>query len=145
MGQVDGAGAIRDAQWVITAYSEMVYRLAYAMMKNQNDADDIYQEVFLRYIRRKPAFQSQEHARAGLLRRRSSTVRTQLTRVRELLREILKKCGYDEIPPDLFYFLQMNIPVDSWMNMAPSRFSFSSRSCSSSGPLCSRIRAALPG
>lgn len=64
----DESGSINDTQRVITVYSGMVYRLAYAMMKNRNDADDIYQEVFLRYIRRKPVFQSTEHARAWLLR-----------------------------------------------------------------------------
>jgi len=31
--------------------SDMVYRLAYSQMKNKNDADDVYQEVFLRYIK----------------------------------------------------------------------------------------------
>lgn len=64
----DKSGMINDTQWVITAYSGTVYRLAYAMMKNRSDADDIYQEVFLRYIRRRPVFQSTEHARAWLLR-----------------------------------------------------------------------------
>lgn len=38
------------------------------MMKNQSDAEDIYQEVFLRYIRREPVFHSPEHARAWMLR-----------------------------------------------------------------------------
>lgn len=59
---------INNIQTVITMHSGMVYRLAYAMMKNRYDADDIYQEVFLRYIRRKPSFQSTEHARAWLLK-----------------------------------------------------------------------------
>lgn len=64
----DGTGTIDDTQSVITAYSDMVYRLAYAMMRNRSDADDIYQEVFLRYIRRGPVFHSPEHARAWMLR-----------------------------------------------------------------------------
>lgn len=61
-------GTGTGADCVITAYSDMVYRLAYAMMKNRSDADDVYQEVFLRYIRRRPVFQSPEHARAWMLR-----------------------------------------------------------------------------
>ncbi|MCM1286588.1 MAG: hypothetical protein NC213_10410 [Acetobacter sp.] len=36
---------------VIKKYKNMVYRLAYAQMKNSSDADDIFQEVFLRYIK----------------------------------------------------------------------------------------------
>lgn len=64
----DESGAINNVQSVIAEYSDMVYRLAYAMMKNKSDADDIYQEVFLRYIRRRPVFHSPEHARAWMLK-----------------------------------------------------------------------------
>lgn len=64
----DESGAINNVQSVIAKYSDMVYRLAYAMMKNRNDADDIYQEVFLRYIRRRPVFHNPEHARAWMLK-----------------------------------------------------------------------------
>ena len=64
----DGSGTIDNVQSVISTYSYTVYRLAYAMMRNRSDADDIYQEVFLRYIRRKPVFHSPEHARAWMLK-----------------------------------------------------------------------------
>lgn len=64
----DESGTINNVQSVITEYSDMVYRLAYAMMRNQSDADDIYQEVFLRYIRRRPVFHSSDHARAWMLK-----------------------------------------------------------------------------
>ena len=40
----------------IRTYSDMVYRIAFARAGTKEDADDIYQEVFLRYIRRKPEF-----------------------------------------------------------------------------------------
>lgn len=48
--------------------SNMVYRLAYSQMKNKTDADDIYQEVFYRYIRKKPCFDSAEHEKAWFIR-----------------------------------------------------------------------------
>ena len=64
----NGSGTTDTVQHVINTYSDMVYRLAYAMVKNQSDAEDIYQEVFLRYIRREPVFHSPEHARAWMLR-----------------------------------------------------------------------------
>ena len=56
------------AEAVIRTYSDMVYRIAYARTGNKEDADDIYQEVFLRYIRKKPAFSSEEHAKAWLIK-----------------------------------------------------------------------------
>ena len=46
---------------VIQAYSDMVYRQAFSYTRNKYDSDDIYQEVFLRYIRKKPMFESEEH------------------------------------------------------------------------------------
>ena len=53
---------------VINEYSDMVYKLAYARTKNKYDAEDVLQEVFLRYIRRKPEFQGNEHEKAWFLR-----------------------------------------------------------------------------
>lgn len=53
---------------IIERNSKTVYRLAFAQMKNKDDADDIYQEVFLRYIRRKPEFESLEHEKAWFIR-----------------------------------------------------------------------------
>ena len=53
---------------VIRRYSNMVYRLAFARTGNVSDAEDLYQEVFLRYLTRAPAFISEEHRKAWLLR-----------------------------------------------------------------------------
>ena len=53
---------------VIKRNSETVYRLAYSLVKSQSDADDIYQEVFLRYVRKAPVFDSEEHEKAWFMR-----------------------------------------------------------------------------
>ena len=53
---------------VIRFYSDMVYRLAFARTGTKHDADDVYEEVFLRYLKKKPKFQSEEHRRAWLIR-----------------------------------------------------------------------------
>lgn len=53
---------------VIRRNSETVYRLAYALVRTRADADDIYQEVFLRYVRKAPAFDSGEHEKAWFMR-----------------------------------------------------------------------------
>lgn len=49
-------------------YSDMVYRLAVARVKNTYDADDILQEVFLRFIKCKDKINNEEHAKAMLIR-----------------------------------------------------------------------------
>ena len=46
----------------------MVYRLACAQTGSRDRADDVFQEVFLRLVRRDPAFASEEHRKAWLLR-----------------------------------------------------------------------------
>lgn len=53
---------------VIRYYADMVYRLAFARAGTKYDADDIFQEVFLRYVKKRPAFTSEEHRKAWLLR-----------------------------------------------------------------------------
>ena len=60
------AGLVSDD--VVACYGAMVYRLAYARLQNRHDADDIFQEVFLRYVRRGPVFASYEHGKAWFLR-----------------------------------------------------------------------------
>ncbi|MDO5293698.1 MAG: sigma-70 family RNA polymerase sigma factor [bacterium] len=45
-----------------------VYRLALMYCKNKSDADDIFQEVFLRYCKHTPVFENDEHEKAWFLR-----------------------------------------------------------------------------
>lgn len=53
---------------VIRFYSDMVYRLAFSQTRNKSDADDVFQEVFVRYINRKTNFDNEEHRKAWLIR-----------------------------------------------------------------------------
>jgi RNA polymerase sigma-70 factor (ECF subfamily) len=53
---------------VVGKYKDMVYRLALAQTKNKHDADDVFQDVFLRYISKPRIFESEEHRKAWLIR-----------------------------------------------------------------------------
>lgn len=53
---------------VIKIYSNTVYRLAFSQTRNKSDADDIFQEVFLRYLKKKPEFETEDHRKAWLIR-----------------------------------------------------------------------------
>ncbi len=53
---------------VINRNSDCVYRLAFSMVKTIQDAEDIRQEVMLRYIRTNPAFENREHEKAWFIR-----------------------------------------------------------------------------
>lgn len=52
---------------VLEDYSNMVYRLALSQTKNPADAEDVFQEVFLRLIRSDKEFESEEHIKAWLI------------------------------------------------------------------------------
>lgn len=49
-------------------YADMVYRLAYARVRNKYDADDILQDVFLRLFDNQKKIKDQEHLKAWLIR-----------------------------------------------------------------------------
>lgn len=58
----------KSAQEILDQYGDMVFRTAYAMVKNPHDAEDIAQDVFVSLVRVQPKFESDEHQKAWLLR-----------------------------------------------------------------------------
>ena len=54
----------RELEEAMGLYQTMVFRLAYSYTRSRSDAQDICQEVFLRYFCRRPPFASEEHRRA---------------------------------------------------------------------------------
>lgn len=61
-------GPAGSIQALILRHSLLVYRLAYVRAGNRHDADDIFQEVFLRCLKAQPAFRDEVHERAFLIR-----------------------------------------------------------------------------
>ena len=53
---------------VIQRYKATVYSVALSYVNNREDADDIFQEVFLIYFRTNPQFKEEEHRKAWLIR-----------------------------------------------------------------------------
>lgn len=51
----------------INKHKDMVYRLAFTYLKNPYDAEDITQEVFLKYVTMDKTFQSDEHLKSWLI------------------------------------------------------------------------------
>ena len=67
-----------DTAEAVAQYGSAVYRLAYAMTRSRSDADDVFQEVFLRLHRSAPDFANEEHRRAWLLRVTANCARSLL-------------------------------------------------------------------
>ncbi len=68
-----------EAEQVIRKHSDLVYRLAYSYTQNRSDADDVFQETFLRYVRKKPKFTSEEHEKAWFIRVAVNCAKKQMT------------------------------------------------------------------
>ena len=53
---------------IIGKYSDVVFRVAFIHTKNRADADDVFQEVFVKLFRTDVVFKSDEHVKAWLIR-----------------------------------------------------------------------------
>ena len=56
-----------ETREAVNRYSNMVYSIALTHTKRRQDADDVFQEVFLVYHRKRPIFGSEEHRKAWLI------------------------------------------------------------------------------
>ncbi len=55
-------------RYITEKYFNTVYRLALSQTQDSQRADDVLQEVFLRYIKTSKVFESEEHIKAWLIR-----------------------------------------------------------------------------
>lgn len=65
--QMESAPIPFDAESLFRAYGDMVYRLALVRTRSVQDAEDVLQEVFLRCLKRRPYFETEEHQKAWFL------------------------------------------------------------------------------
>jgi RNA polymerase sigma-70 factor, ECF subfamily len=53
---------------VVERYSDMLVRISFTYLKNLSGAEDVAQEVFLKLLEKRPAFENDEHEKAWLIR-----------------------------------------------------------------------------
>lgn len=58
----------KQIEEVIEKYANMVYRIALTRTGTVENAEDIFQEVFLKYSEKEPKFQNEEHEKAWFIR-----------------------------------------------------------------------------
>lgn len=64
---------------VMEFYMPMVYRIAFSRLGNRSDAEDITQDVFLRYFKADITFDTEEHRKAWLIRCTVNCTKTLVT------------------------------------------------------------------
>lgn len=60
---------------VIENYSNMLYKMCFLMLKNEQDKKDVLQETFLAYMTKRPHFHSEEHKKVSLMQRQNQGLR----------------------------------------------------------------------
>ncbi len=61
-------GLLMDAESLICEYGDMLFRLCFVLLRNEQDAEDALQETFLRFLSKAPQFNDNEHQKAWLIR-----------------------------------------------------------------------------
>lgn len=62
---MDNGSAVKE---LFERYSDMIYRISLSYGKNIYIAEEVVQEVFLRYLKRRPHFENSEHEKAWFIR-----------------------------------------------------------------------------
>lgn len=65
---IKAAADDQNLQLKIDEYGNMLFKLSYLRLQNVQDAEDVVQEVFYQYLKRKLSFESPEHERAWLIK-----------------------------------------------------------------------------
>lgn len=53
---------------IFQKYADMIYRIGCSYLKDAGLAEDLVQDVFLKYLKKAPEFESEEHRKAWLLK-----------------------------------------------------------------------------
>ena len=57
-----------DIEPVVRQYSNMLYRVCFLILKNEQDVRDVLQETFLKYIEKRPVFKSEDQRKLWLVK-----------------------------------------------------------------------------
>lgn len=57
-----------DVNRVMEAYADMVRRICFVHLKNRHDTEDVFQNVYMKYMLYEGSFESTEHERAWFVR-----------------------------------------------------------------------------
>ncbi|MBP3707406.1 MAG: sigma-70 family RNA polymerase sigma factor [Clostridia bacterium] len=58
----------KKVEKVVRKYADLVYRVAFSMLRNKDDAEDIFQDVFIKLCTENVKFLSKEHEKAWIIR-----------------------------------------------------------------------------
>lgn len=63
-----GGDSFLPCELMYDRYGNMLFRVCFSILLSHSDAEDAVQDVFYKYITKKPLFSDEEHAKAWLIR-----------------------------------------------------------------------------
>lgn len=101
-------------EYLIEKYADTVYRLAMARTRNKENAEDAFQEVFLRLSKNIPEFENDEHEKAWIIKVTINCSKNIFNAIKKqtLLLEKGKELEKEEIDEkDETYYLVQTLPI----------------------------------
>lgn len=99
---------------VIQREKDLVYRLAFSQCHQKDQADDIFQNVMYRYLKRKPTFESSEHEKAWFTRVTLNCSKTSL--------KSFWNNRVEEIDEQAYIFEKKEIDLTPYLNKLPKKY-----------------------
>ena len=101
----------------IHRYADTVRRICFIRLKNHSDAEDIFQEVFMKYALRDAPFESDEHERAWL-------IRVTINACKDILKSFFRSraVSFDELYEETFYLDENESEVLSCVLELPKNY-----------------------
>lgn len=96
---------------IIEKYADMVYRLAISRTRNEENANEVFQEVFYRLSKKLPDFESEEHEKAWLIRVTINCSKTLLnSKWNNLSQELPENLPAEEMEIKEIYDIVLTLP-----------------------------------
>ena len=106
-----------EIQKALDKYGDMVRRVCFIHLKNHADTQDVFQEVFLKYILYEKEFESDAHEKAWL-------IRVAVNQCKDLLKSFFRKnvSSLEEIGAEPFFFEKEDSEVLSAVKRLPEKY-----------------------
>ena len=87
-----------EANRAISLYADTVRRICFMHLKNSSDVEDVFQDVFLKYILYEHCFENDEHEKAWI-------IRVTINRCKDLLKSFFRRMVHslDDVNVEPFY------------------------------------------
>lgn len=102
-----------DFEDIYDQYADMLFRLAFSYVRNSQDAKDIVQDVFLRYLKTSRKFHDENHCRSWL-------IRVTINRCKDMFRSKKNDLPFDE---EIFISIdEETCSVFELLNLLPEKY-----------------------